>query len=125
MENTEQARDLILEKKMEDYSSYLRDFKAEGELIVTITLNEYRSLVESKASSQTYVSDNYNLKKQVAELQSEVSEKDQRISALDQYIAALDKRITTLDKHITTLTGRLKAARRLIKAFKAMGETEK
>ena len=52
MENTEQARDLILDKKLNDYGSYLKDFKAEGELVVTITLNEYRSLVESKTSSQ-------------------------------------------------------------------------
>lgn len=43
MENTELKQDQILEKKMNDYSSTLRDFKAEGELLVTITLNEYRS----------------------------------------------------------------------------------
>ena len=104
MENTEQGQNLILKKKMEDYSSYLRDFKAEGELVVTITLNEYRSLVESKASSQGYASYNYDLKKQVEKLQSEVSAKDKRIAAL---------------------TYQLKSAGRLIKAFKAMGETEK
>ena len=98
MENTEQARDLILDKKLNDYGSYLRDFKAEGELVVTITLNEYRSLVESKASSQDYASYNYNLKKQVEKLQSEVSAKDKRI---------------------IVLTEQLKAAWRLIKAFKA------
>lgn len=104
MENTEQARDLILDKKMNDYSSYMRDFKAEGELVVTITLNEYRSLVETKANSQSYAYDNYNLKKQVEKLQSEVSAKDKRI---------------------VVLTEQLKAAGRMIKAFKAMGEMEK
>lgn len=104
MENTEQARDLILEKKMEDYSSMLRDFKAEGELVVTITLNEYRSLVETSANSQSYAYDNYKLKEQVEKLQSEVSAKDKRI---------------------VVLTEQLKAAGRMIKAFKAMGETEK
>lgn len=104
MENTEQARDLILEKKMEDYSSMLRDFKAEGELVVTITLNEYRSLVETKANSQSYAYDNYKLKERVEKLQSEVSAKDKRI---------------------VVLTEQLKAAGRMIKAFKAMGETEK
>lgn len=98
MENTEQARDLILEKKMEDYSSMLRDFKAEGELVVTITLNEYRSLVETSANSQSYAYDNYKLKEQVEKLQSEVSAKDKRI---------------------VVLTEQLKAAGRLIKAFKA------
>lgn len=104
MENTEQARDLILEKKMEDYSSVMRDFKAEGELVVTITLNEYRFLVESKASSQCYASYNYDLKKQVEKLQSEVSAKDKRIAAL---------------------TYQLKSAVRLIKEFNAMEENVK
>lgn len=104
MENTEQAPDLILDKKLNDCSSYMRDFKAEGELLVTITLNEYRSLVETKANSQSYAYDNYNLKKQVAELQSEVSAKDKRI---------------------VVLTEQLKAAGRLIKAFKAMEENAK
>ena len=104
MENTEQDRDLILEKKMEDYSSMLWDFKAEGELLVTITLNEYRSLVETKANSQSYAYDNYKLKEKVEKLQSEVSAKDKRI---------------------VVLTEQLKAAGRMIKAFKAMGETEK
>lgn len=46
MENTEQVQDKILDKKMDDYSSMLRDFKADGELLVTITLNEYRFLVD-------------------------------------------------------------------------------
>lgn len=106
MENTEQARDtkLILDKKLNDYSSYMRDFKAEGELVVTITLNEYRSLVETKANSQSYAYDNYNLKKQVEKLQSEVSAKDKRI---------------------VVLTEQLKAAGRMIKAFKAMEENVK
>lgn len=103
MENTEQALDLILDKKMNDYSSYMRDFKAEGELVVTITLNEYRSLVETKANSQSYAYDNYNLKKQVAELQSEVSAKDKRI---------------------VVLTEQLKSAARLVKAFRMMDKEE-
>lgn len=103
MENTEQVRDQILEKKLNDYSSYLRDFKAEGELVVTITLNEYRSLVESKASSQSYASYNYDLKKQVEKLQSEVSAKDKRI---------------------VVLTEQLKSAARLVKAFRMMDKED-
>lgn len=104
MENTEHARDLILDKKLNDLSSYMRDFKAEGELVVTITLNEYRSLVETSANSQSYAYDNYKLKEQVEKLQSEVSAKDKRI---------------------VVLTEQLKAAGRMIKAFKAMGENVK
>ena len=101
MENTEQARDLILDKKLNDYGSHLRDFKAEGELVVTITLNEYRSLVETSANSQSYAYDKFKLKEQVEKLQSEASAKDKRIVAL---------------------TEQPKAAGRMIKAFKAMGE---
>lgn len=104
MENTEQARDLILDKKLNNYGSYLKDFKEEGELVVTITLNEYRSLVETKANSQSYAYDNYDLKKQVEKLQSEASAKDKRIAAL---------------------TYQLKSAGRLIKAVKAMEENAK
>lgn len=105
MENTEQVRDQILEKKLNDYSSYMRDFKAEGELVVTITLNEYRSLVEEKANGRNYSSDNYELRKQVENLQKEISDRDKRIVAL---------------------TEQLKGAARLVKAFKMMDkENEK
>ena len=37
MENSEQKQDTILDKKMDDYSSMLRDFKADGELLVALT----------------------------------------------------------------------------------------
>lgn len=104
MENTEQARDLILDKKLNDLSSYMRDFKAEGELVVTITLNEYRSLVETSANSQSYAYDNYKLKEQVEKLQSEVSAKDKRI---------------------VVLTEQLKSAARLVKAFRMMDKEDK
>ena len=104
MENTEQALDLILDKKLNDLSSYMRDFKAEGELVVTITLNEYRSLVETSANSQSYAYDNYKLKEQVEKLQSDVSAKDKRI---------------------VVLTEQLKSAARLVKAFRMMDEEDK
>lgn len=104
MENAEQVRDQILDKKMEDYSSMLRDFKAEGELVVTITLNEYRSLVEEKANGRKYSSDNYDLRKQVENLQKEVRARDKRIVAL---------------------TEQLKSAARLVKAFQMMDKEDK
>lgn len=103
MENTEQARDLILEKKIEDYSSMLRDFKAEGELVVTITLNEYRYLVDANAIMRNYSSDNYDLRKRVENLQKEISDRDKRIVAL---------------------TEQLKGAARLVKAFKMVDKEE-
>lgn len=103
MENTEQVRDQILEKKLNDYSSYMRDFKAEGELVVTITLNEYRSLMEEKANGRNYSSDNYELRKQVKNLQNEVIARDKRIVAL---------------------TEQLKSAARLVKAFRIMNKED-
>lgn len=99
MENTEQVRNQILEKKMDDYSSMLRDFKADGELLVTITLNEYRFLVDDRATNRHYSNECYDLRKQVENLQKEISDRDKRI---------------------VELTEQLKRAARLMKAFKMM-----
>ena len=103
MENTELKQDQILEKKMNDYSSTLRDFKAEGELLVTITLNEYRSLVDDRAANRNYSSERYDLRKKVENLQKEISDRDKRIAALIE---------------------QLKGAARLVKAFKMMGKED-
>lgn len=103
MENTELKQDQILEKKMNDYSSTLRDFKAEGELLVTITLNEYRSLVDDRATNRNYSSERYDLRKKVENLQKEISDRDKRI---------------------VELTEQLKMAARLVKAFKMTGKEE-
>ena len=103
MENTEMKQDQILEKKMNDYSSMLRDFKADGELLVTITLNEYRSLVDDTPTSRNYSSERYDLRKQVENLQKEISDRDKRIVAL---------------------TEQLKGAARLVKAFKMMSKED-
>lgn len=104
MENTELKQDQILEKKMDDYSSMLRDFKADGELLVTITLNEYRFLVDDRATNRHYSNECYDLRKQVENLQKEISERDKRIVAL---------------------TEQLKGAARLVKAFKMMDKENK
>jgi hypothetical protein len=103
MENTELKQDQILEKKMDDYSTTLRDFKSEGELLVTITLNEYRFLVDDRATNRNYSSECYDLRKQVENLQKEISDRDKRIVAL---------------------TEQLKGAARLVKAFKMMGKED-
>ena len=42
----------LLNKKLNSYSSELKDFQAENELTVEITLNEYRNLIEEKAISE-------------------------------------------------------------------------
>lgn len=103
MENTELKQDQILEKKMDDYSSMLRDFKADGELLVTITLNEYRFLVDDRATNRYYSNECYDLRKQVENLQKEISDRDKRI---------------------VSLTEQLKGAARLVKAFKTMGKED-
>lgn len=103
MENTELKQDKILEKKMDDYSSTLRDFKAEGELLVTITLSEYRFLVDDRATNRHYANECYDLRMQVENLQKEISDRDKRIVAL---------------------TEQLKGAARLVKAFKMMGKED-
>lgn len=103
MENTELKQDQILEKKMDDYSSMLRDFKAEGELLVTITLNEYRFLVDDRATNRHYSNECYNLRNQVENLQKGISDRDKRIAALIE---------------------QLKGAARLVKAFKMMDKEE-
>ncbi|MCI8621499.1 MAG: hypothetical protein HFJ50_07340 [Clostridia bacterium] len=41
----------LLKKKIDSYSSELKDFQAENELTVEITLNEYRKLIEEKATA--------------------------------------------------------------------------
>lgn len=41
----------LLKRKIDSYSSELKDFQAENELTVEITLNEYRKLIEEKATA--------------------------------------------------------------------------
>lgn len=42
----------LLKRKLDSYSSELKDFQAENELTVEITLNEYRHLIEENAISE-------------------------------------------------------------------------
>lgn len=39
----------LLKRKIDSYSSELKDFQVENELTVEVTLNEYRKLIEEKA----------------------------------------------------------------------------
>jgi len=50
------VKDVLLDKKMEGYSFDRDNFLASGELTVTITLGEYRKLVENVATAQTRIS---------------------------------------------------------------------
>lgn len=51
MENTT-IKDVILDKKMDSYGFDRKDFLASGELTVTITLSEYRKLIEDCATAK-------------------------------------------------------------------------
>lgn len=66
---------LILDKKLQNYGKN-QDFVAPRELTVTITLAEYRSLVESDAKSRASIEEErtarWKLQNQVQELQKQI-----------------------------------------------------
>ena len=61
----------VLDKKLRDYGNH-QDFVAPRELTVTITLNEYRSLVMAKGANDKTIEDlrnkNYELEQKVQTL---------------------------------------------------------
>lgn len=72
----------VLNKKMDDYKVDLNNFEASSELMVTITLNEYRGLIASNATRTSAIemansdkyareNENKNLKAQLAEMKAE------------------------------------------------------
>lgn len=75
----------ITDKKMDGYGSDLNNFVGEKELLVTITLNEYRELVSEVAKKKKDIdeirdakwkaeAENKNLKKEVEELRMKINE---------------------------------------------------
>lgn len=75
----------ILGKKIDGYNFEKKDFVAAGELTVTITLSEYRSLVADYATRKTYINkansdkyerenENKRLKEEVSRLKAEIYE---------------------------------------------------
>lgn len=76
---------IILEKKLESYGAENKDFIAPQELTVTITLNEYRTLVtetatktedikEANRERYKYKTENEKLKEEIAELKAKLYE---------------------------------------------------
>lgn len=85
MENNTTVKDVILDKKLDGYRNNDNDFLASGELTVTITLEEYRKLVEKCATRDYCINeaekdkytrehDNEELRKENAELKAELYE---------------------------------------------------
>ena len=75
----------LLKRKIDSYSSELKDFQAENELTVEITLNEYRKLIEEKATADyrikkaeenkyTREDENKRIKKENKELEKQLFE---------------------------------------------------
>lgn len=82
MENTN-ITNTVLDKKIDSYSYDEKDFIAPHEITVTITLREYRRLIEEVATKQADIDkanrdmytrnqENEKLKQEVSELQSEL-----------------------------------------------------
>ena len=67
----------ILDKKIEHYDWKAKDFVAEGELTITITLAEYRALVASEATKEHAIAkanaDKYERDAENARLKEEVN----------------------------------------------------
>ena len=91
MENNTTVKDVILDKKLDNYGSNNNDFLASGELTVTITLEEYRKLVRdcatrdyciNEAEKDKYTRDHENeeLRKENAELKAELYELQKQAS---------------------------------------------
>lgn len=84
-----------MSKKLDSWGSNLNDFKAEKELTVEITLNEYRELIKSKATKETDIEkankdkytreeENKKLKKQNKELESKLFEYIRKFGDLEE-----------------------------------------
>ena len=85
----------LMSKKLDSWGSSLNDFKAEKELTVEITLNEYRELIKSKATKETDIEkankdkytreeENKKLKKQNKELESKLFEYIRKFGDLEE-----------------------------------------
>lgn len=76
------SNEKVLQMKTGEFGSNRDDFAVTGEITVTITLHEYRDLVESNARFEDTRSNLWNRERQVKELREENSEKDRRIQSL-------------------------------------------
>ena len=94
MENTSTIN-AVLEKKLDSYYSDIKDFVAPQEITVTITLREYRDLVEKNAVSKDAI-DKAN--KDKFEREAEIKALRDEVAALKAEIYELKKSADTSDK---------------------------
>lgn len=70
--------DKVLEKKFDNYSVNTDNYMAPQELTVTITLNEYRDLVENNATRKSAIDkaeeNKFSRERRIEELEKEVAE---------------------------------------------------
>lgn len=90
MENMEEK---ILQEKMEHYTHEPFDIRADGELTVTITLNEYRHLVQRDErytrSEYWRTRDENESKAKQKELESRIEELEKQIDKEEEFICFL------------------------------------
>ena len=72
----------ILEEKLNSYSSSrINNFVVSQELTVTITLREYRELVENKATADTKISEAVRKRIDIEEENAELKKRIEKLSA--------------------------------------------
>ena len=91
MENTSTIN-AVLEKKLDSYYGDIKDFVAPQEITVTITLREYRDLVEKNATRE----------EAIRNAEANKYERDQENSKLREEVAALKAEIYELKKSAET-----------------------
>lgn len=85
----------LLKRKIDSYSSELKDFQAENELTVEITLSEYRGLIKEKATKDyeieianknkyTRENENKKLKEEKRRLEIELLEYKKKYGELEE-----------------------------------------
>ena len=85
---------VLMGKDVENTSKYSKDehnFVAPGELTVTITLSEYRSLIKSEVEEYRLQSDNYDLRRAKDNLQEQLDECMKELTACKKALESFQR----------------------------------
>lgn len=103
MENTV-IKDVILDRKLDGYGANNNDFVAQGEITVTITLNEYRKLVTDNAKAQSKIDeaikDKYTRDTENKHLQEEIQKCKAEIYELKMALDNAKAKLDTFGKQV-------------------------